>query len=172
MRYAVPILLAACAVAPGAASAQSMNIPRIVDQVTTGICGPLMRSDDMAAAVRAAMAQGYRPVKWSGPGEFDPSDPPSRVVMDGSNRHIGVLTLRLGRRGQCVIDMAEAGVAQIAEALADHADELGLTPVLDAGERRPAAAVWSGEGRLAVAAPGLDSPGHALSFSWSRPPAP
>lgn len=171
MRYAALILLAAAAAAPNAASAQSMNIPLIVQRVTTDICGPLMRTGDMEAALRSAVAQGYLPVDWSKTGDFDPADPPSRVVLDGSARHIGTLTLAGGRRGLCAIDMAEAGAAQIVEAMADHAPGLGLTLVHDAGDHRPAAAVWTGEGRLAVAAPGPNSPGHALSFSWTLPPA-
>lgn len=171
MRYAALILIAAGIAAPDAASAQSMNIPLIVQRVTTEICGPLMRTGDMEAALRAAIAQGYRPVDWSKAGDFDPADPPSRVVLDGGARHIGTLTLAQRRRGRCVIDMAEAGAAQIVEAMADHAPGLGLTLVYDAGDHRPAAAVWTGEDRLAVVEPGRDSPGHALSFSWTRPPA-
>lgn len=161
----VLFLAAACALAPGGASAQSMNIPLIVHRVTTGICGPFMQSDDMQAAVEAALAQGYRPVG------FDPRDPPSRVVLDGSARHIGTLTLASSRRGLCAIDMAEAGAAQIVEAADEPLAALGLSLAFDGGELQPGAAVWTGEGRLALAGPGLATPGHALSVSWTRSPA-
>lgn len=167
MRSSVPALIATALFtsAPGAASAQSMNVPLIVHRVTTEVCGPFMQSDDMAAALEAAMAQGYRPV------DFDPGDPPPRVVLDGSARHIGTLTLGLSRRGLCAIDMAEAGVAQIVEAADEPLAALGLALAFDGGEHRPGAAVWTGEGRLATAGPGLATPGHALTFSWTRSPA-
>lgn len=172
MRYAVLTLSALLALAPGAAAAQSMNIPLILQRVLTEICGPLMQNDDMGAALRAAIDQGYRPVDWFKSDDFDPDAPPRRIVLDGAARHIGTLTLAHGRRGQCAIDMAEAGVHQIVERSQDELSALGLTLVYQGGEGRNAAAVWSGEGRVAVAQPGLASPGHMLAISWDRPPRP
>lgn len=171
-RLLAPSLMALCVLAPGPAPAQSMNIPLIVNRVTTDICGPLMRTGDMTAAIRTAQAQGYQPLEWSRTTIPGSDETPRRIVLDGSSHHIGLLTLSVGRRGLCVIDMAEAGVAQIVQAMAGHTDELGLTLSYDAGAHAPAAAVWTGEGRLAIAAQGLNSPGHALSFIWTRPPAP
>lgn len=171
MRYAAFILTALFALAPGAASAQSMNIPLILNRVTTEICGPLMRTGDMAAALRTAMEQGYQPVDWFKSDDFDPADLPRRVVLDGSARHIGTLTLATGRRGQCAIDMAEAGVNQIVERSSENLSALGLTLVYQGGEGRNVAAVWTGQGRVAVAQPGLTSSGHMLAISWDRPSA-
>lgn len=171
MRYAALTLSVLLALGPGAASAQSMNVPLILRRVLTEICGPLMQNDDMAAALRTAMEQGYQPVDWFKSDDFDPDDPPRRVVLNGDARHIGTLTLALGRRGQCAIDMAEAGVNQIAERSQEHLGVLGLTLVYQGGEGRNVAAVWAGEGRVAVAQPGLTSPGHMLAISWDRPVA-
>lgn len=169
MRYAALILSLLLTLAPGAASAQSMNVPLILQRVLTQICGPLMQTDDMAAALRTAMEQGYRPVDWSKTDDFDPADPPRRVVLSGDASHIGTLTLARERRGQCAIDMAEAGVNQIVERSEEHLSALGLTLVYQGGEGRNVAAVWTGEGRVAVAQPGLTSPGHMLAISWDRP---
>ncbi len=170
MRYALLFLSALSALAPQAAMAQSMDTRRIVADVTTEICGPFMETGDMEAALQAALAQGYRPVGWNGAGDFDPAEAPSRVVLDGSGRHIGILTLAKERRGVCAIDMAQAGVAGIVEAAREPVTSLGLTLAYDAAEHRPAIAVWTGEGRLAVAQPGTMSSGHVLIFSWSLPP--
>lgn len=169
MRYAALILTAVCALAPGAASGQSMNIALIVQEVTTEICAPLMQDDDMAAAVQAALRQGYHPLEWTGGGGFDPADPPPRVVMDGRAAHIGLLTLMRGRRGQCSVDMAEATVGRIVTAAAQPLSDLGLSIVLDRSGQKPAVAVWAGDGRQAVAAPGQHARGNALTLSWDRP---
>ena len=93
-------------------------------------------------------------------------------MLSGDASHIGTLTLARGRRGQCAIDMAEAGVHQIVERSEEHLSALGLTLVYQGGEGRNVAAVWTGEGRVAVAQPGLTSPGHMLAISWDRPVAP
>lgn len=172
MRYAALITSMLLALAPGAASAQSMNIPLILHEVLTEICGPLMQNDDMTTALQAAIDQGYRPVDWFKSDDFDPADPPRRVVLDGDRGHIGILTLARGRRGQCAIDMAEAGVNQIVQHSSENLSALGLTLVYQGGEGRNATAVWTGEGRVAVAQPGLASPGHMLAVSWDRPVEP
>lgn len=170
MRNALLIMALTGALAPAAASAQSMNVPLIVNRVVTGICAPLIATGDLQAAVRAAREQGYEPTDWSKDGEVLADGFPSRVVLDGRTRHIGVLTLVVGRNSQCTIDMAEASLTRIVETAGDELSEIGLTLVHDGQSARPGAAVWRGEGRLAVAQPGRDSPGHMLTISWDRPP--
>lgn len=169
MRHPALALIGLCTLTAAPAAAQSMNIPMIVHEVTTEICGPFMQGGDMAGAVRAAMAQGYRPMEWSSSRPFDPDSPPSMVVLDGRAAHIGTVTLSGGPRWRCAVDMAEATAGQIAEAAAEPLSALGLTPVLDRAGQRPAVVVWTGDGRQAVAAPGVQSRGHALTFSWIRP---
>lgn len=170
MRASLLAPLGVCALVASPVAAQSMNVRMIVHEVTTEICGPYMQGGDQAGAVRAALAQGYRPTA-SASGIFDPDNPPSMVILDGRSHHIGTLTLIDASRRLCAVDMAEGSVRQIVAAATEPLAALGLAPGLDRSGQRPAVAVWVGEDRQAVAAPSVQSVGHTLTFSWTRPPA-
>lgn len=163
----ITLMTAAGPASPG--SAQSMNVAMIVHEVTTEVCGPWLRGGDMAGAVKAALALGYRPVGGEDREGFDPDAPPTSLMLDGRARHIGVMTLISGSRSVCSVDMAEATVARILSAADLRLEEMGFELALDRTNQTPALAVWIGEGRQAVAGPGVHSTGHALTISWRRP---
>lgn len=165
----LPLILLLTLMTPSAGAAQSMNVPMIVHEAVTDVCGPWMRGGDLAGAVKAAMALGYRPAALTDGDAFDPDAPPSMVILDGRSRHIGVMTLVDGPRSLCAVDMAEATVARILSAADLLLEEIGLELALDRSDQSPAVVVWAGEGRQAVAAPSVQSTGHALTLSWRRP---
>lgn len=151
-------------VCAGPAAAQSMNIPMIVRDTMSEVCGPYMQSGDRAAAVQAAIAAGYRPV-----GGLGGVSPGSTVHLDGSLRHRGWISLINSREQVCSVDMAEAGVVQISDLAAEHLTALGLERISAHGGESLGVIVWAGEGRQAVIAPSNLSSGAAITLSWVRP---
>lgn len=141
-----------CALAP-CALAQSMNVPRITEQVVGEICPPFLRDGDMYAAIAAAEGFGYSVVHYLPTslrlGAADRQPPPFDVAMEGSHQGTVRLFTQYGLR-VCSVGIHEGGVARIAEVAEPHLRALGMEPVLDEREGRLAVSVWRGPDIQAV----------------------
>lgn len=149
--------------------AQSMNIPMIVVDSLTQVCGPWMQTGDRGAAMRAAQALGYTALHLHSGEPVAEGEVPSAIVLDGSLRHRGRIILIESRDRVCSVDMAEAGAGQISEAAAPHLQALGLRRVLNRADGGVQVVVWAGDDRQAVMAPSYVSSGAAMTLTWLRP---
>ncbi len=162
VRWAVAAL---ALVGANPAQAQSMNVPEIVREAVGGVCAPLMRSGDVAAAIAAAEVQGYVQTADSSQ-DLDSERPNARVIL--RKGHSGRLTISLNYgRMLCSVGIHEAGAAQIADQAAPILGELGMVSVLDErGGGEPEVVVWSGQGRQAVMSPSpVFQPGAEITLS-------
>ena len=164
------LVLAAGLGLSSAVQAQSMNIRAITRDVGQGVCAPFIESRDMAAAISAGEALGYRVIDIepdNQAGEQNP--PPSAVRME--RRHGGRITLsRADTFSFCAIGMAEGGVATIAETAEPFLRDLGMAPALDEREGTNAISVWRGGNRQAVIARSPHHrPGSELVISVATP---
>lgn len=163
------ILAAGLGLSPSA-QAQSMNIRAITQDVGRGVCAPFIETRDMAAAISAGEALGYRVVDLEPDNQAEtPNAPPRAASLE--RRHGGRITLsRTNSLSFCAIGMAEGGVATIAETAEPFLRDLGMTPALDEREGPAAVSVWRGENRLAVIARSPHHrPGSELVMSVAAP---
>lgn len=137
----------------GPASAQSMNVRLITEQVVGEICPPLLNDGDMYAAIGAAERAGYAvmailptTIRY---GAADRQAEPIVVEMEGS--HQGTVRLReqYGLR-VCSVGIHEGGVERIAETAEPHLRVLGMEPVIDERLGPLALSVWRGPTSQAV----------------------
>lgn len=146
-------------------SVQSMNVPVIVREAVGGVCAPLMRSGDVAAAIAAAETVGYIQTADSHL-DLAGGRPNARVIL--RKGHSGRLTISLDYgRVLCSVGIHEAGAAQIADHAAPILGELGMVSVLDVrGGGEPEVVVWRGQGRQAVISPSpVFQPGAEITLS-------
>ncbi len=140
--------------APAGASAQSMNVRQIVDDVVGQVCAPLAQGGDLRSAARAAERLGYslvavEPDHRMGAADLQPE--PRALIF--TRRHHG--TVRISRDYDhvlCSLGVEEGGVGRSAEAAEPHLRALGLTPVIDERDGDLPLSVWRGERTQAVIA--------------------
>ena len=150
----------------GAAHAQSMDIPRIVESTLGPVCGVWMQTGDRAQALGAAEAHGYRAYDMATGQALGSDAAPPSVIADGSARHRGQIMLIEGRDRVCSISMAEATPQQVASLAEATLTGWGMEQVLDRGDAVPQLVVWAGGGRQVVIGPSTLSRGAALTLSW------
>lgn len=151
------------------AAAQSQNVPLITATLMEEVCVPFVETGDMAAAIRAGQAEGYRIVEQSPDNQAratDPDAPPAWVEMARSQSGRFILSKRWAR-GYCAIGLAEGGIARIDRAAEPSLTALGMTRVLNAPEGPTGIVVWRSEGRQAVIAGSPHAvPGVELTVSF------
>lgn len=142
----------------GVAQAQSMNVRAITDDVLRDVCGPFSRDRDMWAALGAAERLGYSVMSHDPVnlriGAADAQPPPRGLVL--FRRHRGTVRLSMDYgRGLCGVGIEEGTVRTVVEAAGPHLRGLGLEPVFEAVDERPAVSVWRGSGLQVVIAASL-----------------
>ena len=151
------------------ASAQSQNVPLITSTVMERVCVPFVETGDMAAAIRAGQAEGYRIVEETPDNqarETNPDAPPSWVKMAKSQGGRFILSKRWAR-GFCAIGLAEGGIERIDRVAEAWLTGLGMTRVLNAPDGPAGIVVWRGEGRQVVIAGSPHAvPGVELTVSF------
>lgn len=172
---AIPVLLlllSATAIA-SPAPAQSMNVRRIIDSVMGEVCAPYARDGDIAGAVRAAEALGYRVIEERSALLLD-RDPPGGLVHL-YRQHAGTVILSLSYgRGLCSVGIHEGSAYTMGEAAEPHMRALGLEPVLDARERVATTDILVWEGgttQLVISRSPHFTPGSELVLSFVVPGA-
>lgn len=153
------------------ASAQSMNVPEIVDTVLSQICVPYAETGDVVAAVTTAQSLGYRLDEDESAVLLDRSLPSAMVRLN--RRHHGTVTLELSYgNGMCSVGIFEGNPANMSPATAPHIARLGLQPVLVSQEGQPTTdiAVWrNGTTQLVISRSPYFSPGSELVLSFRLP---
>jgi nucleoside permease NupC len=153
------------------ASAQSMNVPEIVDTVMGQICVPYAETGDVVAAVTTAQSLGYRLDEDESAVMLDRSLPSAMVRLN--RRHHGTITLELSYgNGMCSVGIFEGNPANMSPAAAPHIARLGLQPVLVSHQGQPTTdiAVWrSGTTQLVISRSPYFSPGSELVLSFRLP---
>lgn len=157
----------------GPASAQSMNVGLITEQVVGEICPPLLNDGDMYAAIGAAERAGYEVMEILPTtiryGAADRQAEPIVVEMEGS--HQGTVRLReqYGLR-VCSVGIHESGVERIAETAEPHLRALGMEPVIDERLGPLALSVWRGPTSQAVISRSTEfRPGSELVITAEAP---
>lgn len=153
------------------ASAQSMNVPAIVEDVLGQVCVPYAQTGDIEAAVQDAEALGYAIIQDESALLLD-RDPPGGLVRL-TRRHHGTVTLELSYgRGLCAVGIHEGGPANMAPAAEPFMRDLGLAPVVDIREERATTdiVVWKGgTTQLVIVRSPHFSPGSELVLSFDLP---
>lgn len=153
------------------ASAQSMNVPQIVDTVLGQICVPYADTGNIVAAVTTAQALGYRLDEDESALMLHESPPSAMARL--SRRHQGTITLELSYgNGMCSVGIFEGDLSNMSPAAAPHVERLGLQPVLVSQEGQPTTdiAVWrSGTTQLVISRSPYFSPGSELVLSFRLP---
>ena len=160
-----------CAAAP--ASAQSMNVRLITEQVVGEICPPLLNDGDMYAAIGEAERLGYSVTAHLPTalrlGAADRQAEPIVVEMEGS--HQGTVRLReqYGLR-VCSVGIHEGGVERIAETAEPHLRALGMEPVIDERQGPLVVSVWRGTNMQAVISRSTEfRPGSEIAITAAEP---
>jgi len=169
---AIPILILLWTTwGPAPAVAQSMNVREIVHSVMGDVCVPYARDGDIAKAVRAAEALGYRVIQERSALLLD-RDPPAGSV-ELYRRHYGTVMLDLSDgRGLCAVGVNEGGPSSMGEAAEPHMRALGLEPVIDVRNGRATTdiVVWRGGAtQLVIARSPHFTPGSELTLSFVVP---
>jgi len=173
MRHLFMAGLAAVGLMAGAApaSAQSMNVPAIVEDVLGQICVPYARSGDVAAAIRAAEDLRYEIIADESGMDLESDRPWAYVRL--TRRHHGTVTLDLAYdRGLCAVGIHEGGASNMAPAAEPYVQALGLQPLLLSIEGQPTTdmAVWrSGSTQLVISRSPRFSPGSEMVLSFELP---
>ena len=153
------------------ASAQSMNVPGIVDDVLGQICVPYAQTGDVAAAIRAAEGLGYGIIKGESGMDLESDRPWADVRL--TRRHHGTVTLELGYgRGLCSVGIHEGGASTMAPAAEPYVEALGLEPLLLSieGQSTTDMAVWrTGTTQLIISRSPRFSPGSEMVLSFEIP---
>lgn len=153
------------------ASAQSMNVPAIVDDVLGYICVPYARTGDIEAAIRAAELLRYDVIKDESGMDLESDRPWANVRL--TRRHHGTVTLEMGDgRGLCSVGIHEGGASNMAPAAEPYMEALGLEPLLLSieGQSTTDMAVWrTGTTQLVISrSPGF-TPGSEMVLSFELP---
>jgi hypothetical protein len=153
------------------ASAQSMNVPAIVDDVLGQICVPYARTGDVAAAIGAAEALGYAIIEDESGMDLGSDRPWADVQL--TRRHHGTVTLELSYgRGLCSVGIHEGGASNMVPAAEPYMEALGLEPLLLSieGQSTTDMAVWrSGTTQLVISRSPRFSPGSEMVLSFELP---
>jgi hypothetical protein len=153
------------------ASAQSMNVPAIVEDVLGQICVPYARTGDVAAAIRAAEALRYEIIADESGMDLESDRPWAYVRL--TRRHHGTVTLDLSYgRGLCSVGIYEGGASNMAPAAEPFVQALGLEPVVQSieGQSTTDMAVWrSGTTQLVISRSPRFSPGSEMVLSFELP---
>ena len=152
-------------------SAQSMNVPAIVEDVLGQICVPYARSGDVAAAIRAAEDLRYEIIADESGMDLESDRPWAYVRL--TRRHHGTVTLDLAYdRGLCAVGIYEGGASNMAPAAEPYVQALGLQPLLLSieGQSPTDIAVWrSGTTQLVISRSSRFSPGSEMVLSFELP---
>lgn len=153
------------------ASAQSMNVPAIVEDVLGQICVPYARTGDVAAAIRAAEELRYEIIADESGMDLESDHPWAYVRL--TRRHHGTVTLDLGDgRGLCAVGIHEGWPANMAPAAQPFVEALGLEPLIQSIERQATTdlVVWrSGSTQLVISHSPRFSPGSEMVLSFELP---
>jgi len=153
------------------ASAQSMNVPAIVEDVLGEICVPYARTGDVAAAIGAAETLGYTIIEDESGMDLASDRPWADVQL--TRRHHGTVTLELSYgRGLCSVGIHEGGASTMAPAAEPYVAALGLEPLLLSvdGQSTTDMAVWrSGTTQLVISRSPRFSPGSEMVLSFELP---
>ena len=153
------------------ASAQSMNVPAIVEDVLGQICVPYARTGDVEAAIRAAEALRYEIVKGESGMDLESDHPWADVTL--TRRHHGTVTLESDDgRGLCSVGIYEGGASNMAPAAEPYMQALGLEPVVQSieGQSTTDMAVWRrGTTQMVISRSPQFSPGSEMVLSFELP---
>ena len=153
------------------ASAQSMNVPAIVEDVLGQICVPYAETGDVAAAIRAAEGLRYEIIADESGMDLESDRPWAYVRL--TRRHHGTVTLDLAYdRGLCAVGIHEGAASNMAPAAEPFVQALALKPVLQAIEGQPTTdlAVWrNGTTQLIISRSPQFSPGSEMVLSFELP---
>lgn len=153
------------------ASAQSMSVPAIVEDVMGQICVPFARDGDIARAVKAAEALRYDVVEERTALLLDRDPPVGSAEL--YRRHHGTVWLDLSDgQGQCGVGIHEGGPSNMGPAAEPFMRALGLEPVVDVreGHATTDVLIWrGGTTQLVISRSARFSPGSELTLSFVVP---
>ena len=153
------------------ASAQSMDVPGIVEDVLGQICVPYAETGDVAAAIQAAEALRYQIIADESGMDLESDRPWAYVQL--TRRHHGTVTLELSYgRGLCAVGIHEGGASNMVPAAEPFVQALGLEALVLSTEGQPTTdmAVWrSGTTQLVISRSPRFSPGSELVLSFELP---